>query len=240
MLLKNKIALITGASRGIGQTIAQVFVSEGATVINGDISVNGTEPIQVSPGLYEVKLDVQDAGAIQSLVDNIVRTHGTIDILVNNAGICPPMGDFFEKVTQKEWDLVLSVNLGGMVRCTNAVLPHMRTAKFGRIISLASIAGETGGVASSVAYSASKAAIVCTTKVLAKKEGHNNITANCIAPGWIITEMTKDHKQNLSLCPLGKRGEPVDVANAALYLASEMGRYITGTLMDVNGGVHMH
>ena len=239
MMLKDKVALITGASRGIGQSIAELFIQEGATVINGDISVKSSEPVQVSPGLYEVKLDVQDAAAIQAVVDGIVKTRGKIDILVNNAGICPPMGEFFEKVTEEEWNLVLSVNLGGMVRCTNAVLPHMRAAKFGRIISLASIAGQTGGVASSVAYSASKAAIICTTKVLAKKEGLNNITANCIAPGWIITEMTKDHKQNLSLCPMGKRGETLDVANAALYLAGEMGRYITGTTMDVNGGVHM-
>lgn len=239
MMLQGKVALITGASRGIGQAIAECFVAEGAIVINGDISVKNTEPVQVAPGFYAARLDVQDADSIQALVDGIVATHGKIDILVNNAGICPPMGDFFEKVSQEEWSLVLSVNLGGMVRCTNAVLPHMRAAKFGRVISLASIAGETGGTASSVAYSASKAAIICTTKVLAKKEGGNNITANCIAPGWIITEMTKDHKQNLSLCPMAKRGEALDVANAALYLASEMGRYITGTTMDVNGGVHM-
>lgn len=239
MMLKDKVAMITGASRGIGQSIAELFVKEGAIVINGDISVNNTEPLQSSPGLYDVKLDVRSAAAVKAVVDGIVKTHGKIDILVNNAGICPPMGDFFEKVTEEEWDMVLSINLGGMVRCTNAVLPHMRAAKSGRVISLASIAGETGGVASSVAYSASKAAIICTTKVLAKKEGLNNITANCIAPGWIITEMTKDHKQNLSLCPMGKRGEALDVANAALYLASEMGQYITGTTMDVNGGVYM-
>lgn len=239
MMLKDKVALITGASRGIGQTIAELFLKEGAIVINGDISVGSTTLAKAGGNLYEVKLDVANHAAVKAVVDSIVTAHGKIDILVNNAGICPPMGPLVEEVTEEEWDKVLKVNLGGMVACTNAALPHMRAAKFGRIISMASIAGETGGVASSIAYSASKAAIVCTTKVVAKKEGLNNITANCIAPGWIITEMTKDHKQNLSLCPMGKRGETLDVAYAALYLASEMGRYITGTTMDVNGGVYM-
>lgn len=238
-MLKDRVALITGASRGIGQTIAELFIKEGATVINGDISVQGATLAKVGDGLYEAKLNVADQSSAKGVVDAIVKALGKIDILVNNAGICPPMGPLVEEVTEEEWDKVLKVNLGGMVACTNAALPHMRAAKFGRIISMASIAGETGGVASSIAYSASKAAIVCTTKVIAKKEGLNNITANCVAPGWIITEMTKDHKQNLSLCPMGKRGETLDVAYAALYLASEMGRYITGTTMDVNGGVYM-
>lgn len=238
-MLKDRVALITGASRGIGQTIAELFIKEGAITINGDISVQSATPAKVGDRFYEVKLDVADQAAAKGVVDAIVKAHGKIDILVNNAGICPPMGPLVEEVTEEEWSKVLKVNLGGMVSCTNAALPHMRAAKFGRIISMASIAGETGGVASSIAYSASKAAIVCTTKVIAKKEGLNNITANCIAPGWIITEMTKDHKQNLSLCPMGKRGETLDVAYAALYLASEMGRYITGTTMDVNGGVYM-
>ena len=239
MMLKEKVALITGASRGIGETIAEVFLKEGAVVVNGDITVKNASLNKVSGNLYEVALDVSNHAAVKATVNDIVGKLGKIDILVNNAGICPPMGEFVEAVTEEEWEKVMKVNLGGMVACSNAVLPHMRAAKFGRIISMASIAGETGGVASSIAYSASKAAIVVTTKVIAKKEGLNNITANCIAPGWIITEMTRDHKQNLSLCPMGKRGDTLDVANAALYLASEMGRYITGTTMDVNGGVYM-
>ncbi|MCD8349714.1 MAG: SDR family oxidoreductase [Planctomycetaceae bacterium] len=239
MMLKDRVAFITGASRGIGQAVAELFVKEGAVVVNGDITVDNLAPTQVADRLYAVKLDVQDHAMVKTVIDAVVKDLGKIDILVNNAGICPPMGGLFEEVSEAEWDRVLKLNLGGMVACTKAALPHMRAAKYGRIISMASIAGETGGVASSVAYSASKAAIICTTKVLAKKEGHNNITANCIAPGWIITEMTKDHVQNLSLCPLGRRGDTTDVANAALYLASDMGGYITGTTMDVNGGVHM-
>ncbi len=239
MMLTNRIAFITGASRGIGQAIAETFMKEGATVVNGDVSVGSAAPTQVGERLYDVKLDVQDHAAVKAVIDAVVQKFGKLDILVNNAGICPPIGEHFEDTSEAEWERVMRINLGGMVACTNAALPHMRAAKFGRVISMASIAGETGGIASSVAYSASKAAIIGTTKVLAKKEGLNNITANCIAPGWIITEMTKDHVQNLSLCPLGRRGETYDVANAALYLASDMGGYITGTTMDVNGGVYM-
>ncbi len=243
MLVLDKIAIVTGGSRGIGETEARVLFEQGATVIVGDLSIPFTEKLvkkneSDTGAIYESNLDVSDKTSVNRFCNAVIDRFGRIDILINNAGICPPLLPF-ETVQAEEWQNVFDVNLMGTVNCTSAVIPVMKKQKYGKIINTSSIAGEIGGKASSVCYSASKASIICITKVLAKYLGEYGITVNAVSPGYIITEMTKNHKQDLSTVPLGRRGEPVEVANTVLFLASELSSYITGATIGVNGGVHM-
>lgn len=242
MLVLEKIAVVTGGNRGIGEAEVKVLSEQGATVIVGDISIPYNENLvkveNVTGSVYEGNLNVSDKNSVNNFFDKIITQFGRIDILVNNAGICPPMSQF-ETVPDEEWQKTLNVNLMGTVNCASAAIPFMKKQKYGKIINTASIAGEIGGKASSVCYSASKASIVCITKVLAKNLGEYGINVNAISPGYIITEMTKDHKQDLSTVPLGRRGEPAEVANVVLFLSSELSSYITGATIGINGGVHM-
>lgn len=238
-MLKDKVAIITGASRGIGRATSELFVENGAIVVNGDVSVDTNSDFFKEEGkdIYNSFLDVSNEKSVKKLVEKTIEKFGKVDILVNNAGICPPITQLVN-MTDEEWNKVFQINLMGTVYCCKAVIPHMQNQKSGRIISLASIAGETGGIASSIAYSASKASIIVLTKILAKQLGSYNITVNAVAPGYIITEMTKDHKQDLSSVPLGRRGNSEEVANPIVFLASEMASYLTGLTLDINGGVY--
>lgn len=238
-MLENRVAVVTGGSRGIGEAIIGLFAKNRAIAVNGDISVKSEELTQRPDGVYEIRLDVSDKEQVRRAFGQIAKRLGRIDILVNNAGINNDLPAKIEETPSEEWEKIIKVNMFGVVNCTDVALPIMREKQYGRIINLASLAAEIGGLVSSIAYTASKGAILSTTKVVARLEGPNGITANCIAPGFIITEMTTTHQHNLSSVPLRRRGEAIDVANAALFLASDMGRYITGTTIDVNGGVYM-
>ena len=238
-MLDGKVAVVTGGSRGIGESIMGLFVKNRAIVVNGDISVKNEDLVQRPDGVFEIRLDVSDRGQVRRAFEQIVKHFGRIDILINNAGVCSDIAAKIEETPPEDWERIVSINMNGVANCTEAALPIMREKQYGRIVNLSSLAGEIGGLAVSIAYTASKGAILSMTKVVARLEGPNNITANCIAPGFIITEMTVSHQHNLSMVPLRRRGEAIDVANAALFLVSDMGRYITGSTIDVNGGVYM-
>lgn len=244
MLVDGKVAVVTGGSRGIGEKVAEVLANEGANVIVGDLNLERSDTLTIKistelGNIYEAQLDITDISSVKNFFKKIMNKFGQIDILVNNAGICKDITPF-ESMGRNEWDVTNEVNVMGTVNCTKEVIPVMKSQKSGKIINLASIAGEIGGSASSIAYSASKTSIICISKVLAKQLGPEGITVNSVAPGYIITEMTKTHVHDLSNVPLRRRGTTLDVANAILFLSSEMGSYITGTTLDVNGGVYMN
>ena len=242
MLLDDKIAVVTGAARGIGEVIAGKMHEQGATVVCPDISTpDGAPVIRPKAGMermFEAHLDISVRSGVDAFFKAALERFGRVDILVNNAGICRDITPL-EDMPDEEWQLMLDINLMGTVFCTRAVIPHMKERGTGRIINMASIAGEIGGSASSVGYSASKAGIICMTKVLARKLGPQGITVNSVSPGYIVTEMTRTHVHDMSNVPLRRRGEPEEVADAIIFLASDMATYITGTTLDVNGGAYM-
>ena len=244
LLLKDKVALITGAARGLGQSIAESLHNEGATVIRADISFENCALVasENSKSLFDYKLDVSKQNEIQEMVNTIVNRFGRIDILVNNAGICPRTE--FDKITPEEWDCVLAVNLKSVFMLSQAVLVHMKKHRYGKIVSLASAAGKIGGAQVGAHYSASKAGIICLTKSMALTAASSGINVNAVCPGVINTEMTtaispERIEKYKTMIPLGKIGSATDVANAVLYLSSDVSNYITGEILDVNGGLVM-
>ena len=244
MLLQDKIAVVTGAAQGIGEAVALRLAREGAVVICPDIStaltgkrIRGPKPD--ASALYEAHLDVSRRGEVEEFFAEALDMFGRVDILVKNAGICRDMVPL-EDMPDDEWRSMFDINLMGAVFCTQAVIPGMKARGCGRIVNMASIAGEIGGSVSSIAYSTSKAGIICLTKVMARTLGPEGITVNAVAPGWIVTEMTRTHTHDLSHVPLRRRGTADNVADAVLFLASDMASYITGTTLDVNGGVYMN
>ncbi len=242
-MLQGKIAVVTGAARGIGETIALKMQARGAIVVCPDISTPVTSPLIApkagSEGLFEAHLDIAQPDAVKAFFAEVLAKFGRLDILVNNAGVCRDITPL-ETMPDEEWALMLNINLMGTVFCTRAVIPAMEAQGSGRIVNLASIAGQIGGSASSIGYSASKAGIICLTKVLARKLGPQGITVNAVSPGYIVTEMTKTHVHDLSNVPLRRRGTPEEVADAIIFLCSDMANYITGTTLDVNGGAYMN
>ena len=245
MLLNNQVALITGAAQGIGRAIAEKFAANGAQLVLADLKPDNLENTaaairsQYACEAITCTVDVSRVDEVNAMVDKAQATFGRLDILVNNAGIGRP-SKAFEDLSPEEWSATLGVNLMGAVYCAQAVLPIMRKQQYGRIISMASLAGQIGGMAVDACYSVSKAGIICLTKCLAKSTATQGITVNCIAPGLIVTPMAATLAHNPALVPMQRSGTPDEVADSALFLASDMARYITGTTMDVNGGLHMH
>jgi 3-oxoacyl-[acyl-carrier protein] reductase len=242
--LDGRTAFVTGASRGIGRSIALVLARAGADValVARDaallketaslIRVVGTRTLAVSA-------DLRDAAACRAAVDTVLRDWERIDILVNNAGIggSGPI----ESVTEAAWDATLDTNLKAAFLLAKAVAPGMRQRRWGRIVNIASVAAQTGGIAGSAAYAASKGGMVALTKTLARDLAPDGITVNAIAPGQIETDMghvpPERLQQLLSQIPLGRIGVPEDIAYATLFLCSEEAGYITGGTLDVNGGI---
>lgn len=248
MRFKEKVAIITGGARGIGRTIAEVLVSEGASVVIGDVNledVSGTaHEIEKAFGGRTVpfKLDVKKKQNILSLVDGAIKEFGKVDILCNNAGICnsPPI----DEITEEEWDEMMDVNLKGVFLCCQAVMPIMKKQKRGRILSMASMAGKVGGLAAGAHYSASKAGVICLTKSFARALAPYSVTVNALAPGPVDTDMLQtlppDRREFMrTACPLERFADTTDIAAAALFLLSDAARHITGTTLDVNGGLFM-
>ncbi len=244
MEFKGKVVLITGSTRGIGKAIAVAFAKEGATVVitgrNKETAEIVAENIKNEFGVdtYGFQLDL--SGDIKNVWKDIEKTVGKVDILVNNAGITKDT--LFIRMKEKDWEDVLNVNLTGTFKITQLAVKGMIKKKWGRIINITSIVGFTGNVGQ-VNYSTTKAGLVGFTKSLSKELAPRNITVNAVAPGFIETDMTDvlptEIKENyLKQIPLGRFGQPEDVANVVLFLASEKASYITGEIIHVNGGMY--
>jgi 3-oxoacyl-[acyl-carrier protein] reductase len=244
MLLKDQVAIVTGGGGGIGRAIAEAMAVEGAHVsvwdANEALAGSVAEAIRGQGGAASHQVvDVSAAAAVRTAVARVIAGHGRIDILVNNAGICrvAPIA----AITEADWDFVLAVNLKGTFLCSQAVMEVMKSRRRGKIVNMGSIAGKVGGIAVGAHYSASKAAVMCFTKSLARELAPYGINVNAIAPGVIATDMTRaitggDFAGYLSTIPLGRVGSVQDVAQVALFLCSERAGYLTGEIIDVNGG----
>jgi 3-oxoacyl-[acyl-carrier protein] reductase len=236
-MLEGKVALVTGASRGIGQAIAEQLIKDGATVVGTSTSEAGAKNV---PGIGMV-LDVRDSGRFDGFFDEIQKQHGDIAILVNNAGIT--RDNLALRMKDAEFDEVIDTNLRAVFRLSRAVMRGMMKARWGRIINITSVVGASGN-AGQANYAAAKAAVAGMTRSLARELGSRNITVNCVAPGFIDTDMTRalsdeQRKALLGQIPLGRLGTPQDVAAAVAYLASPAGGYVTGAVLHVNGGMYM-
>ena len=245
-LLDGKVALITGAARGIGKAIALKFASEGADIAFTDLVINDSalETIREIEALgRKVKgyaSNCANFDQTQAVVEEMVKDFGHIDVLVNNAGITKD--GLVMRMSEQQWDAVIAVNMKGAFNFLHAVVPVMARQRGGSIINMASIAGQTGNPGQ-VNYSASKAGLIAMAKSVAKEMGPRGIRANSIAPGFIISEMTDALPQAvkdeyLKMIPLKRGGTVEDIANTALYLASDLSAYVTGQVIAVNGGMY--
>lgn len=242
MSFKDKVAIVTGAASGIGKYCSLSFAEKGVKVIVVDLNKKGAEEtnleIQRKGGkAIFIKADVSKKEDVESIVNITENNFGKIDILVNCAGICQIRN--IEDITEQEWDEVMSVNLKGTFLMCQSILKKMKKYKWGKIVNMASLAGEVGGIMVGANYAASKAGIICFTKSLAKYAAQYNINVNSVSPGFIKTEMTKDFRYNPDTVPLGRVGTPGEVSDVILFLCSDAARYITGANIDVNGGVYM-
>ncbi|TAL95731.1 MAG: 3-oxoacyl-ACP reductase FabG [Paraburkholderia sp.] len=244
--LDRQIAIVTGASRGIGRAIALELARQGATVIGTATSEAGATAITEAFRAEGVNgrgavLDVNDASAAEALIDGTVKEFGALNVLVNNAGIT--QDQLAMRMKDDEWDSVVDTNLKSVFRLSRAVLRPMMKARGGRIINITSVVGSAGNPGQ-VNYAAAKAGVAGMTRALAREIGSRNITVNCVAPGFIDTDMTKSlpEEQQAALktqIPLGRLGSPEDIAHAVVFLASPHAGYITGTTLHVNGGMYM-
>jgi 3-oxoacyl-[acyl-carrier protein] reductase len=242
-MLAGQIALVTGASRGIGAAIAQTLAAVGATVIGTATSESGATAISATLGDKGrgIVLDIASEDSVHTAISNIQEAEGAPTIVVNNAGIT--RDNLLMRMKTEEWDDVLSTNLSGAFRVCKAVMRGMMKARHGRIINIASVIGVTGN-AGQANYAAAKAGMIGFSKSLAKEIGSRNITVNVVAPGFIDTDMTRilpdaQREALLGQIPLGRLGEAQDVAHAVAFLASDAGGYITGETLHVNGGMLM-
>jgi 3-oxoacyl-[acyl-carrier protein] reductase len=244
MLLQGKVALVTGASRGIGAAIAAALAAEGAIVIGTATSEPGaigiTSRLEAQGGVGRV-LDVSRPGAVEQLVEEIGKEFGQISILVNNAGIT--RDNLLLRMSEEEWDAIMNTNLKSVFLASKAVLRGMMKARFGRIVNIASVVGAMGN-AGQANYAAAKAGIMGFTKSMAREVGSRNITVNCVAPGFIDTDMTRalpeaQREALVGQIALGRLGEAQDIADAVVFLASGRASYITGQTLHVNGGMLM-
>ena len=246
MVLDGKKAVVTGAAQGIGQAIAESLAQAGADVVVADLDAGRCQDTvdrvkKHNRQALAVSTNVGQWDAVKALVDQVVKDWGRIDIFVNNAGIT--RDGLVVRMKEEDWNAVIQVNLTGTFYCTKAALGPMSKQRYGRIINMASIVGVMGN-AGQANYAASKAAVIGLTKTIAREYASRNITVNAVAPGFINTAMTQglgeDVKEMLSKqIPLGRLGEPGDIAEAVRFLASDAASYITGQVLHVNGGMHM-
>jgi 3-oxoacyl-[acyl-carrier protein] reductase len=247
MRLSGKVALVTGSARGIGRSIAVLFCAEGATVVVNDVGSDAgaretLAALEAAGGKGSVEMfDVSDAAQVDAGVKNILEAHGRIDVLVNNAGIT--RDNLLLRLSEDDFDAVLRVNLKGTYLLTRVVTRHMMKQRSGRVVNISSVVGMMGNAGQSN-YAAAKAGIIGFTKATARELASRNITVNAIAPGFIKTAMTAVlpetvQKAFLAQIPLGRFAEPREVAELALFLASDASSYITGQVVGINGGMYM-
>ena len=237
---KDQTALVTGATRGIGAAIAQELKAKGCKVIGTATTQEGADKITAA-GVQGAVLNVTDGVALDALINSIVQEHGGLHILVNNAGITRDM--LAMRLKDDDWDAVMDTNLKAVFRASRAVMRTMMKQRYGRIVNITSVVGASGN-AGQANYAASKAGVAGMTRALARELGSRNITVNCIAPGFIATDMTaglaeEQQKALLASIPLGHLGQPADIAHAVAFVASPQASYITGQEIHVNGGMYM-
>jgi len=243
--LAGQVALVTGASRGIGRAIALELASRGLKVIGTATSDAGAQAISdalaAHPGGRGVRLDVNDAAGVEAAIDAIVKEHGALHVLVNNAGIT--RDTLSMRMKDDDWDAVVDTNLKAVFRMSRAVIRPMMKQRYGRIVNITSVVGASGNPGQAN-YAAAKAGVAGMSRSLARELGSRGITVNCVAPGFIDTDMTKALSEQqtaalLAQIPLGRLGQAADIAHAVAFLASPQAGYITGTELHVNGGMLM-
>ena len=241
----NQVALVTGASRGIGRAIARLLAERGFRVVGTATSEAGAaaigEALAAHAGCRGIVLDVTDGDAVGAAIDTVVRDLGALHVLVNNAGIT--RDQLSMRMKDEDWDLVLATNLSAVFRASRAVLRPMMKQRYGRIVNITSVVGASGNPGQAN-YAAAKAGVAGMTRALAREVGSRGITVNCVAPGFIETDMTRalgeaQSAALLSQIPLGRLGQPLEIAHAVAFLASPEASYITGTELHVNGGMLM-
>ena len=243
--ITQRVALVTGASRGIGAAIAATLAAQGFLVIGTATTESGAQAISAAlsafAGSKGVALNVNDAAGVDALIDDILKTHGALHVLVNNAGIT--RDTLAMRMKDDDWDAVIDTNLKAVFRLSRAVMRPMMKQRHGRIINITSVVGASGNPGQAN-YAAAKAGVAGMSRALARELGSRNITVNCVAPGFIDTDMTKglsDEQQTAlkAQIPLGRLGQPQDIAEAVAFLASDKAAYITGAELHVNGGMFM-
>lgn len=253
--LKGKVAVLTGACGGLGLVFSKTFLNEGAKVILTDITEKMMTAAEAElskeyPGKYKImKLDVTSHKEVNELMEAVDKEFGKIDILFNIAGGSLFTPKKLEEITEKDWDKVLDVNLKGTFFCCQAVVPHMRKNKYGRIITMSSIGGRTPSVVTGAAYAAAKGGVIALTRRLALEVGPDNITVNSVAPGTVLSgerminlwnELSDEKKkETVGSIPLGRQSTAEEQATVALFLASDDSAYMTGCVLDINGGRFM-
>jgi len=243
--ISGQVALVTGASRGIGRAIAQLLAERGFRVVGTATSESGAagigEALAAHAGCRGIVLDVTDGDAVGASIDAVVRELGALHVLVNNAGIT--RDQLSMRMKDEDWDVVLATNLSAVFRASRAAIRPMMKQRYGRIVNITSVVGASGN-AGQANYAAAKAGVAGMTRALAREVGSRGITVNCVAPGFIETDMTRalgeaQSAALLSQIPLGRLGQPVEIAHAVAFLASPEASYITGTELHVNGGMFM-
>ncbi len=247
MKLDDQVAIVTGGARGIGKAIALTLIREGAKVALIDVEKKRIEALKeeiekMGGQAIAISCDITKNSEVKATVDRVQRTFGRIDILVNNAGII--RRGTIETVTEKDWDQVMEVNLKGTFNCCKAVVGIMKQRGYGKIVNVSSIAGKMGDITSAPGYGSSKAGVDALTKTLARQLAQYGINVNAVSPHAIETEMSgqwsqEKRKEIIASIPLGRLGKPEDVAEAVLFLASDQASFITGEILDVNGGALM-
>jgi len=247
MKLKNRVGIVTGAARGIGKAIAVAFLREGAKVaiIDSDkerLEILKREIEKEYKEAFTIPCDITKSSDVKEMVAGVHKKYGRIDILVNNAGII--RRGTIETVTEEDWDRVIEVNLKGTFNCCKAVVEIIKKQNYGKIVNVSSIAGKLGDITSAPGYGPSKAGVDALTKTLARQLAPHSINVNAVSPHAIETEMSAQwseerRKEIIASIPLGRLGKPEDVAEAVLFLASDEASFITGEILDVNGGALM-